>query len=214
MKEVVFVIGPHVDDIEMHMGGTVHKMVLSEKYEIFYITFSFCEQSIPKGFDSNTTRVESKNAALSLGIKESNIIQLSYPVRRFPEHRQEILEDLIEMRKCYNPSILFCPSIYDIHQDHSTVANECMRAFRNTCSIYEYETVKNDFIGFEPKVLISLDQDNIDANIRSIECYKSQIIKYPEYKETKIGLAAARGFMIDSTYAEAFDTHRIIMEVF
>jgi LmbE family N-acetylglucosaminyl deacetylase len=212
MKKNVFVIAPHTDDIEISLGGTVHKMVLSEKYEIFYITFSFAEQSLPKGFDSNATRVESKNAALSLGIKEDNIIQFSYTVRRFPKYRQDILEDLIVLKRNYKPSIVFCPSIHDVHQDHSTIANECIRAFKNTCSIYEYETTKNDFISFEPKVLISLSQDNMDAKIRVVECYKSQIIKNLDYKEIIVSLATVRGNMIGSKYAEAFDTHRIIIE--
>ena len=49
-----------------------------------------------------------------------------YPVRRFSEHRQAILDTLIGERDRYQPSLVFCPSRDDCHQDHAVCAAEAM----------------------------------------------------------------------------------------
>ena len=68
-----------------------------------------------------------------------------YDVRIFKALRQEILQDLISLRKLIHPDIVFLPSSSDLHQDHSTIYAEGIRAFKFN-SILGYEMPWNNMI--------------------------------------------------------------------
>ena len=65
-------------------------------------------------------------------------------MRTFPDHRQEILELLIEIWNDWQPDCVFQPSLHDVHQDHQTIASEGLRAFKRT-TILGYEIPWNNF---------------------------------------------------------------------
>ena len=67
---------------------------------------------------------EVKDATEALGIRSENLIIYNYTVRKLNYVRQEILEELVKLKKAINPDLVFLPVREDIHQDHSTVANE------------------------------------------------------------------------------------------
>ena len=54
--------------------------------------------------------------------REANLTVHDFDVRTFPDHRQEILELLIELWNDWQPDVVFQPSLHDIHQDHQTIA--------------------------------------------------------------------------------------------
>ena len=97
-KNRILVLAPNTDDGEFGCGATIAKFI-EQKKEVYYIAFSTCEESVPKGFPKNILEIEVKKATSELGIKPDNLIIKNYPVRRFNEHRQEILEDLVLLRK-------------------------------------------------------------------------------------------------------------------
>ena len=66
----------------------------------------------------------------TLGIPEQNLKLFRYDVRTFNYHRQAILDDLIQLREEIQPDTVFIPSLTDIHQDHKTMAEEALRAFK------------------------------------------------------------------------------------
>ena len=136
-KKIVLVLAPHPDDGEFGCGGTIAKL-LEEKNEVYYMTFSMCEESIPEGFPKNALEVEVKSATEHLGIIPQNLILKNYPVRKLNFHRQEILEDLVKVRERICPQMIFMPSSQSLHQDHKTIYEEGIRAFKHlTCFGYD-----------------------------------------------------------------------------
>jgi LmbE family N-acetylglucosaminyl deacetylase len=101
--------------------------------------FSSCETSVLNlGYSVKQFLDENKQALDFIGIDPNNRHYYDYPTRNFPEKRQNILENLIDLRKNLNPSLVIIPSLLDIHQDHQTVAEEGIRCFKNTSSIIGY----------------------------------------------------------------------------
>ena len=85
-----------------------------------------------------------REATAELGIPAENLTVHDFDVRTFPDHRQEILELLIEIWNDWQPDCVFQPSLHDVHQDHQTIATEGLRAFKRT-TILGYEIPWNNF---------------------------------------------------------------------
>lgn len=113
----VLVLGPHTDDGEFGCGATIARFI-EEGKEVHYVTFSACEESVPDGFHKEILLDEVKTASSVLGIKSESLINLRYKVRYFPRDRQEILEDMIKIKKEINPDLVILPNGDDVHQDH------------------------------------------------------------------------------------------------
>ena len=142
-KNKILILAPHTDDGELGCGATISKFI-KEKKEVFYIAFSIAEESVPSGFPKNILENEVKKATKVLGIKSENLIINKFKVRNFPKYRQEILEEMVVLNKKINPDLVIMPSSFDIHQDHKTIYEEGLRAFKNT-SILGYEFMWNNF---------------------------------------------------------------------
>src|SRR5574344_939204 len=128
----ILVLSPHTDDVEFGAGGTVHKLI-QQGSRVTYIAFSICEESVPKGFPKDVLDKEVRLSTAKLGIKEEDVLTLRYKVRKFNYVRQDVLEDLVRIRKDRGPfDLVMVPSIHDIHQDHEVISKEGIRAFKNT----------------------------------------------------------------------------------
>ena len=208
-KKTIFVLAPHTDDGEFGCGGTIARLI-KEGHEIFYIAFSACEQSVLPQFPSDILKTEVKEATAKLGIKPENLILFSYEVRTFNYHRQEILQDMINLRDKYKPDLVFMPSTKDLHQDHHTIAIEGLRAFK-FASILCYEVPWNNF-SFETSSFIKLNEEHIQTKIEALSKYKSQAHRTYANEEFLRSLARTRGVQIGARYAETFDVVRWIIE--
>ena len=204
----ILILAPHTGDGEIGCGGKIAKLQAAKK-TIFYVAFSTCKESLPKNLPKDTLKKELIGAASILNIKKNNLIILDYPVRYFPENRQSILEKLITLRKDINPDLVFMPSLHDIHQDHLTIAQEGLRAFKHV-SILGYEDPWN-MLTFDTTCFVHLSEKEIKIKIKAIQQYKSQNDKlYTKEKFIK-GLAHTRGVQIGLEYAEAFEVVRWII---
>ena len=74
---------------------------------------------------------ELHKAAVQLGILKSHIQTFDFPVRNFQEHRQAILDKLIQLKMNLNP--IWLPNSDDVHQDHQVIHQEGIRAFKHCC---------------------------------------------------------------------------------
>src|SRR5688572_2750261 len=110
----VLVLAPHTDDGEFGCGATIAKLI-DQGSEVYYAAFSACEQSVLPQFPSDILITEVKAATRILGIKPENLLLYSYEVRTFNYRRQEILEDLIKLRKKIDPDMVFMPASADVH---------------------------------------------------------------------------------------------------
>lgn len=207
-KNVILVLAPHTDDGELGAGGTIHKLLSAGK-EVYYVAFSTAEESVPEGFPNNILSAEVKEATKTLGIKKENLIIFDYQVRKLNYVRQEILEKLIVIKKEINPDLIFMPSLHDIHQDHTTVAQEGLRAFKDT-SILGYELLWNN-LSFDTTCFVRLNKDNIEAKFNALQCYKSQSSRDYMTKDFIFSHAITRGVQARNKYAEAFEVIRWII---
>ena len=111
MKERILILAPHTDDGELGCGGTIAKL-LDEGKSVFYVAFSTCKESIPKGLPEWTLKDELGASMYNFGISKERTIILDYPVRNFTSYRQNILDDMISIGKEINPDLVFMPSIF------------------------------------------------------------------------------------------------------
>lgn len=183
----LLVLAPHTDDGELGAGGTIHKMI-EEGCQVYYAAFSTAEQSVPEGYPKDILKVEVRNATAKLGIKNENLIIYNYEVRKLNYHRQEILEQMVKLKREINPDLVLMPSLHDIHQDHTTIAQEGLRAFKST-TILGYELIWNN-LSFDTISFSKLSKENIDTKYQALQEYSSQRHRdYMSEEFIKIGRA-------------------------
>lgn len=204
----VYILAPHTDDGELGAGGTISKLIESGA-NVYYFAFSTAEQSVPEGFPKDILKKEVVQATSKLGIKEENVIIYNYEVRKLNYVRQEILESLIMHRQDLNPDLVLMPSLNDIHQDHSTIGQEGLRAFKNT-TILGYELIWNN-LTFDTTSFVKLEKKHIQAKCDALKEYKSQGIRDYMDEEFIFALAKTRGVQIGTQYAESFEVIRWVM---
>lgn len=204
----VFVLAPHTDDGELGAGGTIAKLV-ENGANVYYFAFSTAEKSVPEGYPKDILKTEVINATSKLGIKKENVIIYNYEVRKLNYARQEILEDLIKFRKNIFPDLVLMPSLKDIHQDHSTIAQEGLRAFKNT-TILGYELIWNN-LSFDTTSFVKLDKNHIQSKCDALKEYKSQGERDYMSEEFIFSLATTRGVQIGTKYAESFEVIRWVI---
>lgn len=208
MNQTVLVLAPHPDDGEFACGGSLKRFV-EDGSEVHYVAFSPCLKSLPAGFEGNILFEELNNAAQILGIPSANVTTFDFPVRDFPKFRQEILEELIVLRKRIKPDLVLMPNSLDIHQDHHTIYQEGLRAFKHT-KILGYELPWNN-LSFTNNCHIKLSREHITAKMEALKCYKSQGARNYMDEEYFYGLAKTRGIQVNTDYAEAFELIRWII---
>jgi len=204
----VLVLAPHTDDGELGAGGTI-SLLLENNAMVYYVAFSTAKESVRDGLPSDILKTEVKNATRTLGIKEENLIIFDYQVRQLNFHRQEILEDLIMLRKKVSFDLVLVPSLNDIHQDHLTVAEEGLRAFKST-SVLGYELIWNN-LTFNTTCFVKLEERHLLNKISALSKYESQAERNYFSPEFVKSLAKTRGVQIGAPYAEAFEVIRWVM---
>lgn len=207
MKRVI-VFAPHTDDGELGMGGTIAKLV-RDSAEVFYIAFSACELSLHSDLPRDTLINELRKSTQILGISFNNVVQFNYPVRTYNEHRQDILQEIIQLRDTLKPDTVFIPSLYDLHQDHKQIANEVQRAFKHTTTL-SYEMPWNNLM-FKTTLFIPLEEVHIAIKINAVAEYKSQADKIYTKANFIRSLAEVRGVQAGVELAESFEVIRWIM---
>jgi N-acetylglucosamine malate deacetylase 1 len=207
MKKVL-VLAPHTDDGEFGCGGTIARLVAEGK-DVYYAAFSACKISVSEPFPEDILITEVKAATKVLGIKPENLILFDYDVRTFNYKRQEILEDIIRLKKEIQPDLVFMPSVNDIHQDHYTIAFEGIRAFKYS-TILCYEMPWNNFT-FHTTAFFNLDESHIRTKVLALAQYQSQQDRPYANEEFIKSLARTRGVQINTQYAEVFEVIRWIL---
>jgi len=205
----VLVLAPHTDDGEFGCGGSIVKFI-EQGADVYYAAFSLCEESVPEGWQPDVLEKELTRAANVLGIKKSNLLIYRYPVRRFAEHRQDILEDFVALQRSLSPTIVFMPSYNDLHQDHHTIVQEGMRAFKKT-TILAYEMPWNN-IDFSTQLFIKLEKSHVNKKIEALKEYESQSEKEYANESYMRSLSHVRGVSIGAEYAEAFEVVRCVID--
>ncbi len=204
-KKTYLVLGPHTDDGEWGCGASIAKWI-QEGHKVHYAAFSAAEESVPDGLPQDILRQEILEAIQVLGMTVDRLKVFTYRVRHFPRDRQEILEDMIQLRRELEPDIVVVPSSYDTHQDHEVINREAFRAFKRS-TILGYEIPWNNR-RIDLTFFNGVTRAQLDAKVASIAAYKSQEFRAPNYADLINSLAIQRASQAGLPLAEAFEVIR------
>ena len=205
----ILILAPHTDDGELGCGATIAKYI-QEGHKVYYAAFSTASQSLKPEFESDQLVKEVREATRILGIDPENLIIFDYEVRKLNYHRQEILDEMVELSRRIDPDIVFLPNTRDIHQDHITITQEGIRAFKY-CTLFGYELIWNN-ISLDTDCFNPVKEEHIHAKISALYAYKTQ--QHRPYMNAAFikSLSSVRGIQAGVEYAEAFEVIRIIMD--
>ena len=198
----IFFLGAHPDDIELGCGALIAQ--ISQKSEILSITLSDNQ----KNPDLNQLVDEYYRSMAILGVSKDKIIIGSFETRRFPQSRQEILEYMIGLNRKHQPDIIFVHTRADLHQDHVTVTEEALRAFRGI-SIFGYDVIRSSY-GFFPSFMVEVSEKDVKLKIKALAEYHTYKDKYYFKPEVTRATLIRHGAIAERPYAEAFDILRVI----
>ncbi len=200
-RKVCF-IGAHPDDIEIGCGALIAQ--IAGKAEIRCVTLSDNQKN-----PLLTNLVgEHYRSMQVLGVSREHVIVEQFETRKFPAMRQEILEYLVQLKKDFQPEIVFVHSKSDIHQDHTTATDESLRAFRGT-TILGYDVIRSSY-GFFPSFLVGVTPDEVEKKVAALAEYKTYADKYYFDAEVTRATLKRNGAIAERDYAEGFDILRII----
>ena len=200
-------LAPHTDDGEFGCGGTMARLV-EEGADVRYVAFSIATRSLPPDFPPDTLAREVREATAELGIPEERLTVHDFDVRTFPEHRQGILEVLVALWEEWQPDVVFQPSLHDVHQDHKTIAEEGLRAFKRT-TILGYEIPWNNF-DFAYQWYVALEKPHIERKVSALAKYASQQHRRYANPEYVWNVARTHGINVNREYAEVFQVYRVV----
>lgn len=202
----VLVLGAHPDD-EIGCGGAILRLLaLGAKVHHYY--FSRCVESLRKlDLPDDTLVSECEGSRAKLGIDPALCGSFDFPVRRFPQYRQEILEELVRLNREIEPDLVFVPNRHDVHQDHHAMCEEAIRAFKYR-TVLGYELPWNT-LAFHHDCLIAFGEEELSRKLAAVECYKSQLQNHYASIDFFRSLARVRGVQANTTFAECFEVVRL-----
>lgn len=202
-KRICF-LGAHPDDIELGCGALIAH--IGNSADIRVVTLSDNQKN-----PSLTNLINEHYASMaSLGLSSDKVILASFETRKFQELRQEILEYLFKFGKEFQPDVVFTHTQADLHQDHKTVTEETLRAFRGT-TVLGFDVIRSSY-GFFPNFLVEVSESDVKAKINALAQYKTYESKYYFEEEITRATLIRNGALVERRYAEGFDTLRIIGE--
>ncbi len=200
-KRICF-IGAHPDDIEIGAGALISN--LSDRADVMCVTLSDNQKN-----PALTNVVNEHHDSMDvLGVPPENRRVEPFVTRYFPQARQEILEYLFKLNQDFQPDIVFTHSQNDIHQDHNTVTEEVLRAFRGI-TVLGFDVIRSSY-GFFPHFLVSVTEEDVQRKIDALAQYKTYADKYYFSADLTRSILVRNGAFADSQYAEGFDILRIV----
>ena len=213
----ILIIGPHPDDQELGMGGTICKLV-RQGHAVHLVDMTNGEPT-PHGSVEIRAR-ESAEAAKVLGVTRTLVGLKNREVTHDIPSRHKLAAVIRQHRADW----LFVPYPVDAHPDHvavTKIAEDARFDAKLTNSpipgepyhpkriIYYFCTHLR--LNFTPNFCIDIS-DTVDQKIRAVDCYKSQFSHagskhVPDMVKT---ISAYFGSRIGTPYAEPFYTHEML----
>jgi LmbE family N-acetylglucosaminyl deacetylase len=200
-KRVLF-LGAHPDDIELGCGALLHNIV--NKTEVLCVTLSDNQKN------PELKNVKSEHCASMsvLGVPKKKIVFGPFTTRVFPDSRQEILEYFLTLRQDFRPDLIFTHSKQDVHQDHNTMTDEALRAFRGI-TVLGFDVVRSSH-GFFPHFLVEVTEEDVNKKIEALSKYVTYQDRYYFSPELTRSIMVRHGALAERPFAEGFDILRIV----
>jgi LmbE family N-acetylglucosaminyl deacetylase len=200
-KKVLF-LGAHPDDIELGCGALLHHIV--KKTDVLCVTLSDNQQNP----SLRNVKDEHYASMAVLGIPKEKIVLGPFTTRVFPDSRQEILEYFLQLRRDFKPDLIFVHSRQDVHQDHNTMTDEVLRAFRGI-TVLGFDVVRSSY-GFFPHFLVEVTEEDVNKKIEALSKYETYRNIYYFNSELTRSIMVRHGALAEVPFAEGFDILRIV----
>ena len=220
-KKRVLVVAPHPDDETLGVGGTIAKYS-AQGDEVFVLMVSGHLPPIYSRKAYEETVSEAYSAFNVLGVEKSEFLEIpATMIGDQPLH--EVNARISKVVNDFNPHIVLCP-YPDRHIDHRLVFDSVMVATRpvgvgkDIEIIAAYETLSETHWNaphiepnFTPNWVVDIS-DHISKKLNALECYKSQISKFPGPRsiEAVEALAKFRGTQAGFGFGEGLHIVRMI----
>jgi bacillithiol biosynthesis deacetylase BshB1 len=212
----ILVFGPHPDDAELGMGGTILKLA-SQGHTVHIVDMTNGE---PTPFGSVETRAkEAAAAAKVLGVERTLLGLPNREVVHSIENRHKVAAVIRKHRADW----LFVPYPIDAHPDHVAVTKICEDArfdakltkssipgdpYYPKRVIYYFCTHLR--LNFTPNFCVDIS-DVIEQKIASVKCYESQFVGNSAFVPDMVRtITAYFGSRIGTAFAEPFFTHEML----
>jgi N-acetylglucosamine malate deacetylase 1 len=212
----ILVFGPHPDDQELGMGGTIVKLA-RQGHRVHLVDMTNGEPT-PHG-SVETRERESAEAAKVLGVERTLVGLKNREVTHDIESRHKVAAVIRRHRADW----LFVPYPIDAHPDHVATSRICDDAR------FDAKLTKSDIAGepyypkriiyyfcthlrmnFTPNFCVDIS-DTLEQKMAAIACYKSQFVgasgSVPEQVKA---VSAYFGTRIGTAHAEPFYTHEML----
>ncbi len=201
-RRVLF-LGAHPDDIELGCGALLHHIVHTSDAEVLCVTLSDNQKNPVL---HNLVQEHYRSMAV-LGVPREKVVLGPFVTRRFHESRQEILEYMLQLRREYQPDLIFVHSRHDVHQDHNVMTEEALRAYRGI-TVLGYDVVRSSY-DFFPHFLVEVTEDDVNKKIEALAQYETYRDRYYFNAELTRAILIRHGALAERPFAEGFDILRI-----
>jgi LmbE family N-acetylglucosaminyl deacetylase len=200
----VLFLGAHPDDIELGCGALIHH--IAPMSDVLCVTLSDNQKN---PLLKNVVE-EHYKAMAALGVAKDKVVLGQFTTRIFQDARQDILEYFLSLRSDFKPDIIFVHSKQDVHQDHNTMTDESLRAFRGI-TLLGFDVVRSSY-GFFPNFLVEVSEEDVNAKIEALSQYETYRDKYYFNSELTRSIMVRHGALAEVPFAEGFDILRIVGE--
>lgn len=200
----VLFLGAHPDDIELGCGALIHH--IAPISDVLCVTLSDNQKN---PLLKNVVEEQYK-AMAALGVTKDKVVLGQFTTRIFQDARQDILEYFLSLRSNFKPDIIFVHSKQDVHQDHNTMTDRSLRAFRGI-TLLGFDVVRSSY-GFFPNFLVEVSEEDVNAKIEALSQYETYRDKYYFNSELSRSIMVRHGALAEVPFAEGFDILRIVGE--
>jgi LmbE family N-acetylglucosaminyl deacetylase len=198
----ILCLGAHSDDVEIGCGGTLLKLAREHPgLNVFWAVFS------AEGSRSREARLSAKT--FLKGVAGQRIVVKQFKGSFFPFQGEQIKKYFEQMKRSFQPDLVFTHYRDDRHQDHRVLSDLAWNTFRNHL-ILEYEIPKYDGDFGVPNLFVRLDEELCRKKVEHLcKFFQTQGNKHWFSEDTFLSLMRLRGMECASKYAEAFYCRKV-----
>ena len=209
----IFVVGAHLDDIELACGGMLYNAIKAGN-QVKCLVMS---KSGYTNFDGTIMRedkiaIDEGIAAFRLlGITDFEI--LDFPTKDIPYDSKTV--EAIDIRiNAFNPDLIITHHPFDTHQAHVGVSKSVISAARRKNTVLFFEPIATSgrsYVAFKPQLYFDIT-DSISVKLDALKKHTTEYKKFGnDWIEGVKSRCGFRGYEIGVKYAEVFEVLRIEM---
>jgi LmbE family N-acetylglucosaminyl deacetylase len=200
----ILCLGAHSDDIEIGLGGTLIRL-LQERSDLAVRWVVFTAPGTRA--DEARRSAESILANVSDKVVRVGDFRESY----FPSEWPRIKDWFEEIRRSFEPDLVFTHFRDDRHQDHRVLSDLAWNTFRNHL-VLEYEIPKYDGDLGRPNTFVPLTDAQAEAKVAVLmKHFQTQTNKHWFTEDLFYAMMRIRGMECGSRFAEAFHARKLVL---